>query len=160
MKVFLSIVCSLFFIVTQDYSVIREQYYHASKNKQNTEKFLVTINATSSNSNLFNAYKGAANCLKSRFATDKKERKDFFVKGVGLIESAVKSEGTNAEIRLIRLSIQENTPKFLKYKGNIDEDKKLILDLFDKQNAELKDYIKKYVNQSKVFTETEKKQLK
>ena len=62
-------------------------------------------------------------------------------------------------MRLIRLSIQENTPKLLKYKANIEADKKQILLLFDKQSSDLKEYIKNYVKQSKIFTEAEKQQL-
>ena len=70
-----------------------------------------------------------------------------------------KSNPNNVEARLIRLSIQENTPKLLKYKANIDADKKQILLLFDKQSSDLKEYIKNYVKQSKIFTEAEKQQL-
>jgi hypothetical protein len=84
----------------------------------------------------------------------------LFTEGVTLLESMVKADGNNPEIRLIRLSIQENTPKFLKYKGNIEEDKKVILSTFDKQSKELKEYIRIYVNQSKVFTQADKQKIK
>jgi len=62
------------------------------------------------------AYKGAAIAMKAKFAKQIKEKKNLFVEGVKLIENSVKSEPNNLEIRLIRLSIQENSPKILNYK--------------------------------------------
>ncbi|QYS86754.1 hypothetical protein JJC03_01540 [Flavobacterium oreochromis] len=79
--------------------------------------------------------------------------------GVKTVEQAVAKDANSVEIRLIRLSIQEHTPKFLKYKSNIEEDKKIILLGFNKQNSGLKEYIQRYVFQSKVFTDFEKSKL-
>lgn len=109
---------------------------------------------------VYQAYKGAATALKSRYATDVKTKKKLFIEGVTVVETALKNNPDNAEIRLIRLSIQENTPKILKYKARIGEDKKMLLDSFDQQAPSLKAYIKKYANQSKVFSEQEKQILK
>lgn len=109
---------------------------------------------------VFQAYKGAAIALKSRYATDAKTKKKLFIEGVKGVELALKNNPDNAEIRLIRLSIQENTPKILKYKAQIGEDKKILLDSFHQQTAALKAYIRKYANQSKVFSEKEKEILK
>lgn len=109
---------------------------------------------------IFQAYKGAAIALQSRYATDVKTKKKLFIEGVKGVELALKNNPNNAEIHLIRLSIQENTPKILKYKAQIGEDKKMLLDSFDQQTPALKAYIKKYANQSKVFSEQEKQALK
>jgi hypothetical protein len=83
----------------------------------------------------------------------------MFIAGVTMVEKAIKNDPNNIEIRLIRLSIQENTPKILKYKSNITEDKNIIISTFDRQSKDLKVYIKLYVKQSKVFTEEEKKTI-
>jgi hypothetical protein len=149
----------LFFFTNQELPVVREQYFSASKSKEDAEKFYVLMSKYNKENKVFLAYKGAATALKSKFTTDKKLKRSLFVDGVAMVENAVKSESNNAEIRLIRLSIQENTPKILKYKSNIDEDKMLILNVFDKQNAALKEYIKLYVKQSKIFSEKEKQTL-
>lgn len=157
------LVTYLFSIVTfliQDISSIRELYANSSKGKPQAEKFITAGQKLSKDNKTFQAYRGAALSLKSKYTTNKQDRKDFFVEGVTLIENAIKAEPNNVEIRFIRLSIQENTPKFLKYKANINEDKKVIITGFDKQNKELKDYIKLYVKTSKVFTEAEKQKLK
>ncbi|WP_123867141.1 hypothetical protein [Flavobacterium oreochromis] len=138
---------------------MRNQYEYASKSKNNTEKFYELIQKVNGDSPVIIAYKGAAILLKSRFVTNKEERKEQFMLGVKTVEQAVAKDANSVEIRLIRLSIQEHTPKFLKYKSNIEEDKKIILLGFNKQNSGLKEYIQRYVFQSKVFTDFEKSKL-
>lgn len=149
-----------FFSFIQNPTDVREQYYAASKSKQNADKFYNLLVKYNKENKTLLAYKGAALALKSKYTSDKKEKKELFIEGVTTIENSVKQEPSNAEIRLIRLSVQENTPKFLKYKANIEEDKKMILNSFEKQSKDLKEYIKIYVNQSKVFTEAEKQKIK
>lgn len=156
MKVIFYILFSLFFLTTQELSDVREDYYSASKSKENAEKFYALLSKYNKDNKVFLAYKGAATALKSKFTTERKQKRDLFIEGVSMVENAVKSEPNNAEIRLIRLSIQENTPKILKYKANIEEDKKILLNTFDKQSQQLKEYIKIYTKQSKVFSEKEK----
>ena len=143
----------------QALEAIRTNYVEASLSKNNADNFLKLVLSQKGDSPIYLAYKGAAISLQSKFTTDKKKRKELFIEGVTLLENAIKQEPNAVEIRLIRLSIQENTPKILKYKGNIDADKKQIVLLFHKQSADLKEYIRDFVNQSKVFTEAEKQQL-
>lgn len=156
MNALFSILASVFFLFTQELSVVREHYYAASKTKENAEQFYFALADYNKDNKVLLAYKGAATALKSKYTSDKKKRKELFVQGLKLVEASVKSQPDNAEIRLIRLSIQENTPKVLKYKGNISEDKKVIVNSFAKQSKELKEYIRMYAKQSKVFTEEEK----
>jgi hypothetical protein len=159
LKILISIFISLFFFVSQDLPDVREQYSVASKSKENAEKFYVFMSKCNKETNVFLAYKGAAIALKSKYASDRKSKRDLFIEGVKMVENAVKNEPNNAEIRLTRLSIQENTPKILRYKGNVEEDKKLLLTTFDKQNQSLKEYIKIYIKQSGVFSEKEKQTI-
>ena len=127
MNFFLSIVCLLFFSGNQDISTVRENYIQASQSKEKANEFNeLMVNYTGENKTML-AYKGASIALKAKFATDRKTKKELFTKGITILEQAVKADSNNAEIRLIRLSIQENTPKILNYKANISEDKKLIL---------------------------------
>ncbi|UOK42938.1 MULTISPECIES: hypothetical protein [Flavobacterium] len=157
MKLLFYIAAIFFSLLAQELPEVRESYYAASKSKQNSEKFHAMLSGYNKNNATLLAYKGAAIVLKSRYAPKAKQKKELLVEGVTILEKALKSEPTNAEIRLIRLSIQENTPKALKYKGNIEEDKKLIINSFDNQSKEVKECIKKYVKQSAVFSENEKK---
>lgn len=159
MKLLTSLFITLFLFFNQGLPEIREQYINASDSKNNAEKFYNLVISNKTDKNVFLAYKGAATTLKSKFVTKKAEKKEMFIEGVGMVEKAVKNDPNNVEIRLIRLSIQENTPKILKYKSNISEDKKIIISNFDTQTKDLKDYIKIYVKQSKIFTEEERNKI-
>jgi hypothetical protein len=159
LKVLFSIVASLFFFIAQELPDVRESYYAASKTKQNAEAFYNKLSKYSKDNTTLLAYKGAAIALKSKYTSDRKLKKGLFIEGVKMVENSVKSEPNTVEIRLIRLSIQENTPKILKYKSNIEEDKKMIITSFEKQSKDLKEYIKIYAKQSKVFTEKEKQSI-
>lgn len=159
MKLFFAILFSFVFFTAQELPEVRERYYDASKTKENAQQFHKLLSNYSKSNNVILAYKGASITIQSKFASGIKQKKQLFIEGATLVENAVKNSPDNAEIRLVRLSIQENTPKILKYKANIEEDKKVIIDRFDKLPQDLKAYIRDYVQQSKVFTEKEKQQL-
>ena len=161
MKLIFSIVFAITFSLFQSYNLadIRKMYVESSDSKIKANAFYDFMNKYSKNDETLLAYKGASIAVKSKHTTGIKQKKEGFIKGVTILESVIKANPNNVEARLIRLSIQENTPKLLKYKGNIDADKKQILLLFNKQSVDLKEYIKKYVNQSLVFTKAEKQQL-
>lgn len=103
------------------------------------------------------AYKGAGITLKSRLSKKIKDKRAFFIKGVNFIELAIDKEPDNIELRFIRLGIQENTPKLLKYKTKIAEDKSFILANYNTiRSKSLKKHIKLFVQQSDVFNAEEK----
>ena len=83
-----------------------------------------------------------------------------FKEGAKLLEATLKSDPNNIEIRMIRLSIQEDVPGITGYKKNIKEDKKFITAHYSEQNAALKEYLKNFVLQSKSFSEKEKQFVK
>ena len=157
MKLIVAILALLFFS-NSNLDSIRKSYIDASKSKQNVEAFYNLVSKEKETS-IITAYKGAAIALKAKFTSDKKQRKDFFVEGVTKLEKAINEDLSNVEIRLIRLSIQENTPKILNYKSNIIDDKNVILNNFEKQNKSLKEYIRLYVKQSKAFSDGEKTKI-
>lgn len=157
MKLLFYIAVAFFSLIAQELPEVRDSYYAASKSKESAEKFHAMLSGYNKNNATLLAYKGAAIVLRSKYAPKAKQKKELFVEGVTILEKALKSEPNNAEIHLIRLSIQENTPKLLKYKGNIEEDKNLIVTSFDNQSKEVKECIKKYVKLSAVFSENEKK---
>ena len=95
--------------------------------------------------------------MKAKFAKARSDKKEFFKEGISLIESAVKADGSNIEIRYIRMSVQENSPRFLGYHKNIDEDKEFILKNYKTiSSTELKELVKDFVLKSENFSETEK----
>lgn len=145
----------------QDLKQLRIEYPNSVKASEITiklEEQLGAINA--SEKPVLLAYKGAVLTLKAKFSKKKSEKKEFFKEGVSLIESAVKADSSNIEIRYLRLSVQENSPRFLGYHKNMEEDKEFILKNYaNVSSKELKVIIKEFISKSENFSELEKLEL-
>ncbi len=146
------------FISIPKLSKVRIAYKKASENKEIAIKLYKDLASVSKKDNtVLLGYKGAASVLMARHTKKKKEKKTFFKTGALLIESAVTKKPNSIEIRWIRLSIQENSPKFLKYRKNITEDKQFIIDNYKKTSSKtVQQLIKEYVQESAIFTLKEK----
>lgn len=145
-------------IQTLDLEAIRSAYKTASQDKVKADDFYNKLEKVYNTDKVeFVAYKASAIALKAKYAKGLKAKKDGFIEGVTLLEETIKRDPNNIELRLIRLSIQENTPKLLRYKSDIENDKDLILNQYNsiKSNT-LKNYIKDYIAQSKGFSSEEK----
>ncbi|WP_055443978.1 hypothetical protein [Lacinutrix himadriensis] len=138
--------------------VVRDAYKLAAQDKTKTEAFNTSLATVTKKDKVeLVAYKGAAMALVAKHAKTLKAKKEGFVEGVTLVEYAITKAPNNIELRFIRIGIQENTPKLLKYKGNIEEDKLFLLKQFSGiQSSALKKHIKDYILQSKAFTDEEK----
>jgi hypothetical protein len=139
-------------------SEIRQKYMEAATVEAVAKKLNTQLKDVDlSDPSTLVAYKGAIRTMMAKYTRNKSEKKDFFKEGVGLLEAAVKSDPNNIEIRTIRLSIQENAPKFLRYHKNISEDKQYIIEHYKEvRNVELKKFVKKFVQQSSEFQDQEK----
>ena len=150
---------SVSLFLCQELPNVRKVYIDASKSQKNAEEFYSLMQNYNKENKVLLAYKGASITLKAKYAKQIKQKKSLFLEGVKMLEEVLNTDPNNLEIRLIRLSIQENSPKILNYKNNIDEDKKLLLSNFEKQNQSLKEFIKNYIIQSTGFTDKEKKRV-
>lgn len=145
-------------IQSLDLNTVRDAYKIAAQDKTKIEAFNTSLTKVTKNDKVeLVAYKGAAIALIAKHAKTLKAKKEGFIEGVTLVEYAITKSPNNIEARFIRLGIQENTPKLLKYKGNINEDKLFILKQFNSiKSSALKKHIKDYILQSKGFTDEEK----
>lgn len=143
---------------TQDLKVLRLEYPTATIDMHTAEALSKSLAEISKedDANLA-AYKGALLTIKAKFTGPIKDKKKYFKEGVTLIEHAISSEPKNIEIRCLRMGVQENSPKILRYKGNIDADKQFLIDNFNSvKNIEIKELIAGYVRQSNHFSAAEK----
>lgn len=110
----------------QDLDSLRLLYRDATKSEEQAQAFYKPLAAvTKSDAPVLVAYKGAGLMLLARY--EKLAARGPKVKeAVPWIEQAVADDPDNAEIRLIRLSVQEHLPKFLKYNQNIEGDREYI----------------------------------
>lgn len=161
MKLLLSLLLWINFGGTPDLATVRKMYTGVTKSESNAKEFSEKL-ATVSNDDakILVAYKAASILLDSKFEKKLKDKMNRFKEGATLLESTVKSEPNNIEIRMIRLSIQENVPGITGYKKNIKEDKNYITAHYAEQNSALKEYLKDFILQSKSFSEKEKQFVK
>ncbi|MDO5971752.1 hypothetical protein Q4Q35_18270 [Flavivirga aquimarina] len=145
-------------VLSIDINAVRNAYKAAGQDHTKVEAFnKLLLNITKKDKSVLVAYKGAAIALLARKEKKIKEKKRLFQEGVSYVEYAIEKSPNNIEPHFIRLGIQENTPKILKYKSNIEEDKQFILKQFKNiTSTNLRNHIKDYILQSKAFSDEEK----
>ena len=160
----MKLICFLLFFIsispfTPDLDQIRKDFKLATNDRESALALRDKLETVSEEDNtILVAYKGAVSALTAKYTKDNTERKELFKNGVLLLEFAVSQKPENIEIRCLRLSIQENSPKFLKYRSNIEEDKTFILNHYEKTKSKaVKEFVKSYILQSTGFN-TEDKQ--
>ncbi|WP_303316728.1 hypothetical protein Q4Q34_07955 [Flavivirga abyssicola] len=141
-----------------DMGTVRNAYKEAAQDHTKIETFNnLLLKITKKDDPTLVAYKGAAIALLAKQEKKVKDKKKLFIEGVSYVEHAIEKSSNNIEVRFVRLGIQENTPKLLKYKGHIEEDKQFILKHFKNiTSSNLRHHIKDYILQSKAFSDEEK----
>ncbi len=160
MKIFFSFFVLLLFSSNPNLAEIRKAFPTSATSEISASAFAAKLTDVSFEDKTLLAYKGASITMVAKFKKKVSEKINTFKDGSKLIESAVASEPNNIEIRLIRLSIQENVPGIVNYKKNIKEDAAFIVKNFKVQNSILKEYIRNFVLQSKSFSAEEKQTFK
>ena len=158
MKLLILFFSSLLLLSNFDINEIRSMYKQSNGSKENT---IILYNKLStvkeSDGNVLWAYKGASIAMKGRFEKGVKDKAEMFKNGISLVEYALSQDSLNIELRFIRLTIQQNSPKLLKYKTRLEEDKNFVLTGFSKITSKgLKEFIGDYILYSNNFTEEEK----
>lgn len=162
----MKLICLLLYVIsispiTPDLDQIRKDFKLATNDRETAlalRKKLETV--TKEDNTVLVAYKGAVSALSAKYTRDNTTRKNLFKSGVSLLEFAISQKPENIEIRCLRLSIQENSPKFLKYRSNIQEDKTFILSQYEKTDSKaIRDFVKSYVLQSPGFNTEEKQRF-
>ena len=148
----------LFLFSNPSVTEIRKLYATAKNSESNATAFAKKLTEIDKEDDkVLVAYKGASLAIISKLEKKVSDKSKKFKEGSSLIEYAVAKDPNSIEIRMIRLSVQENVPKIVNYRGNKKEDKKFLLDHYKEQTGALKVYIGDFITQSNSFTATEKK---
>ncbi|MCV2484821.1 hypothetical protein OD917_07785 [Flavobacterium sp. SH_e] len=124
---------------------IRGNYLLAFHNKKLCRDMIVELNGSSDPLRL--AYSGGFRAIWARHIFNPISKFETFNNGKAEIEKAVLLDPENAEIRLIRFSVQSNAPRIAGYKNNMEEDKKLIKANLQKMSSiTLKELLGKLIN--------------
>jgi len=111
----------------------RTLFFEFEENKSAPENLFKLLAAEEiSKSPVLTAYKGVARASSADAAFNPATKLSRFNEGKNLIEKALKSNPTDPEIRLLRLSVQVGAPIFLNYRANIEEDRNLVIESLSK----------------------------
>ena len=162
------IIISLWFMQVQVSSAndqvmaVRNLFYSATVSSDSADVFLVKMQALNKgNSAFIIGYEGMAHLMICYHSFNPYAKWKNFVKGKSLIEKAIEKDSTNIELRFLRLSVQLNTPSFLSYSSNINEDKAYIFkNISLVSDEDLFKRIYNYTLQAKKITQEEKNTMK
>jgi hypothetical protein len=111
----------------------------------------VEMKLVSSNPNQL-AYEGALLMKKAGIIGNPKEKISLFKEGRTKLESVIKSNSHTIEFLFLRYMIQENSPGFLGYNTNLEEDKKKIVSNYNTFDTVVKEAIQNYSKTSKTLS--------
>lgn len=154
MKVFLFFISIAAFLFNLNVSSVRMEYKEAVLSKEKTELLHNKLSVvTKSNNKVLVAYKGAVIALMAQYEKGVKNKKDKLKEGISLVEYAVESKPNDIEIRFVRLTIQQNIPKFLQYNKDRELDEQFVLENINSvQSNALMNYINDYILESGHFS--------
>jgi hypothetical protein len=142
-----------------DIIFIRNLFYRATKSYLATDSLvniLKQVNLKSKPESI--GYKGMSYLMICFHSYNPYTKFKYFFKGKELLEEAIKKDGTNIELKFLRLTVQLNTPSFLDYKKNINEDKLAIFNgAKNITDVDLFNRIYNYTLSAKNLTPDEKK---
>lgn len=119
----------------------------ASDSKELVQKQLDGIEKMKESSEV-KAFKGALQMKAAQFQKTAKDKMALFNSGKKTLEAEIKSNDGNVEYRFLRLLIQENAPKQLKYNGNIEEDAAAVIVGYSKLKEAVKTAVESYAKKS------------
>ena len=98
-----------------------------------------------------NAYEGTLIMKKAGLVKGPAKKLNLFKEGHKQLEAAIAKDGNNAELRFLRLMIQEHAPGILGYKDDLDKDSAYIRQSFKKLPVEVQRAMMDYSKTSKVL---------
>lgn len=165
MKRFLTI--SFFFYCmaspAQDLSieVVRHLYQEAASGKDACEKLLKQLDLVEAETNpLLFGYKGSATMMMAQHVSNPFSKLSYFHKGKNMLDQAINADLKNMELRFLRFAAQTEAPAMLGYRGDIAQDKNLILaSLPTSDDEQLRRLIIGYLAKSEFLDTQEKEKL-
>ena len=96
-------------------------------------------------------YEGALLMRKAGKEAIPQKKLKYFKEGRIKLETAIQADADNAEYRFLRLTIEENAPKIVKYRNDLEEDKAFIQRNFKRMLPVIQHAIMNYSKNSKIL---------
>jgi hypothetical protein len=137
--------------------------YQRSPYEKITCKKLVTLLQTYNETNnpTLAGYKACATMIMAKYSFNPINKLSNFIDGKNLLEKCINADNKNTELRLLRFTVQDQSPSFLGYKASIADDKIFLINAVSGINdKQLKELIIGFLKTSEHVTATEKNYLK
>lgn len=131
--------------------ILQEAFKHASESKVKAQTFYDEAQKLEEGSEQKQVFLGAALVTLAKFEKGLKHKMDLTKQGAEMLEAGIAKDPQNVAYRLVRLIIQENVPKIVGYRKDIETDKAFIKTHFSEQSEDLKAWIRDYAKSSDSF---------
>lgn len=111
-----------------DLDFVRANYNQFATDKELCKKMMSDLLKLKDSSATHMAYLGALQAIWANHVFNPISKLNTFNEGKEHIETAIKQQPYDVELRFIRLSVQKNAPSFLGYRSNIKEDTEFIIE--------------------------------
>lgn len=133
----------------------RVLYMSASESEKDCKKLFDISN--NSDNVILKAYNAASMMIMAKFIKNPLSKLASFNKGKKKLELCIKYKPRNIELLFLRFSIQSESPSFLGYNSNLNDDKNMIFQNYTKSNdVTLRYLIKSFMIKSTNILQSEK----
>lgn len=144
------------FILAQQFSLLgntlpikelRRMFDRSTRSEQECERMIKALDTYNEKNNpLYYGYKAGAVMMMAKHVINPFTKLSYFKKGKNMLESAIKTDKNNLELRFLRYTIQTNVPGFLNYGQNQRQDREFIISSLPAlQDQDLKQIINHYL---------------
>jgi hypothetical protein len=140
---------------------IRSLYAKAVTDDASCNKLLeILLPFNEKNNPLYAGYKASGMMLMAKHVFNPFSKMSYFKKGKKILESAIKADEKNIELRFLRFNAQTHMPSFLGYDESIETDKIFLESSFlTIKDVQLKAFLSPYLKKSNYITTDKKEQL-
>jgi len=151
-RIIVGTLCCIWVLLAFRTEVSRKELYTtlAGESVETVDRLISQLENSADNQ-LNKAYIGALGMRKAGLIKGPAAKLKQFKEGAEALEKIIDENPANAEYRFLRLIIQENAPKILKYNKEIEEDTQLIISKFDGLDKSLQSEIQNYGKTSEVL---------
>lgn len=129
----------------------RDQFYAAMAGSNLTVVSNMESHLTNLSIEAKEGFDGALQMKKAGLVKPPSQKISLFKAGHKKLEQAIKKDTNNGELRFLRLMIQENAPKSVKYRGEIESDSQYLIQHFNNLSPEVQKALLAYTKSSKVL---------
>lgn len=140
---------------------VRSLYEKAVTDESACNKLIEILSPyNESNNPLYAGYKASAIMMMAKHVFNPFSKMSYFKKGKLILETAIKADENNIELRFLRFNAQTHIPSFLGYNDSIETDTKFLLNSFPAiRDAQLKEFLLLYLRKSDYIPADKKEQL-